>query len=79
LPDQAPADTPAPGRYSGVFLAAGCAFPDDKDKAGAVLKAVRTLKKNDFNVKPRSLLPPEDRAYYRENRLAYLEYCLTKI
>jgi len=54
-------------------------FPDDKDKAGAVLKALKTLKKNDFNVKLGSLLPPEDRAYYRENRFAYLENYLTRI
>lgn len=51
-------------------------FPDDRDKAAAVLKVVKAFKQNDFHVKLGSLLPPADRAYYRQNRFAYLENLL---
>ncbi len=54
-------------------------FPEDRQKASAVLKTIQAFKKNDFYVKLGSLLSPDDRAYYRENRFAYLERYLTAL
>ncbi len=53
-------------------------FPDDRAKVEKVIKVIKKFKKNDFNVKLGSLLPDEDREYYRQSRFSYLENHLLK-
>ena len=54
-------------------------FPDNADTASRVFKTIKQFKKNDFNVKLGSLLPPDVRGYYRQNRFTYLECYLNQI
>ena len=59
------------------LLKRGVEFPPDKKKAEAVLSIIKKFSRNEFNVKLGSLLPLEEREYYRQNRFSYLENFLS--
>ncbi|NOY67971.1 MAG: nucleotidyl transferase AbiEii/AbiGii toxin family protein [Deltaproteobacteria bacterium] len=61
------------------MLRRGVHFPADAEKAANILKTIKQFKKNDFNVKLGSLLPPEARQYYRQNRFEYFERYLMSL
>jgi len=51
----------------------------DGDEAEKILKILKKFSKKDFNVKLGSLLSPEIRTYYRQNRFHYLENIMRNI
>jgi len=57
----------------------GVKFPQSVVDADKTLSIIRKFSRNDFNVKLGSMLPPDVREYYRQNRFSYLESHLSQI
>lgn len=61
------------------LLKRGVEFPPDKKTAKASLSVIKKFSNNEFNVKLGSLLPIDERNFYRQNRFGYLEDHLNQV